>query len=247
MLILGVESATGRVGCAVGGPDGVSACVEATRDRRHAELLEPQIQTACAHGGIALGDLDAVAVDVGPGLYTGLRVGVATAVTMAHALDVPMIAVSSLDLLAYPLRHSRGRVAAVIDARRGEVFHAVFSCGDGLVERLTEPAVSTPEQLRELLVGSEPAAGSRAGSRAAAATLLAGDGAERYGPLFDGLNGLERVDSGLAHPSAASLVQLARAAAARQEFLRPEEVEPMYLRRPDAQPQPRHLAAGKQN
>ncbi len=234
MLILSIESATGRVGCAIGSPEGVHVCVEATRDRHHAELLAPQIQTACAHSGIALSDLDAVAVDVGPGLYTGLRVGVATAVTMAHALGVQVIAVSSLELLAYPLRHSSRRVAAVIDARRGEVFHACFSCADGHIERLTEPAVSTPEQLCEQLAASD------------AATLIVGDGILRYGSLFKDLPDLVQVEPGLAHPSAASLVLLAQTPAAQQEFLRPQEVEPLYLRRPDAQPQPQHQTQSTQ-
>ena len=124
MLILGIESATGRVGCAIGGHEGVRASVQATRERRHAELLAPQIQAACAHADVSLRDLGAVAVDVGPGLYTGLRVGVTTAITMAHALRVPMVAVTSLDLVAYPLRHTGRTIAVMIDARRGEVFHA---------------------------------------------------------------------------------------------------------------------------
>ncbi len=237
MLILGIESATGRVGCAIGGPAGVLACVEATRDRHHAELLAPQIQTACTHSGIALSDLNAVAVDVGPGLYTGLRVGVATAVTMAHALGVPVIVVSSLDLLAYPFRYSQRRVAAMIDARRGEVFHAVYSCADGHIERFTEPAVTTPEQLREQFVATDASAASQAASGLEAETLIVGDGILRYGSLFEGLPSFGQADPGLAHPSAASLVLLAQTAASQQELLRPEEVQPLYLRNPDAQPQ----------
>ena len=65
-----------------------------------------------------------VAVDLGPGLFTGLRVGIATAKAIAQALRVPMIGVSSLDLLAFPARFSHRLIAAVIDARRGEVFSA---------------------------------------------------------------------------------------------------------------------------
>ncbi len=246
MLILSIESAAGRVGCAIGSPEGVHVCVEATRDRHHAELLAPQIQTACAHSGIALSDLDAVAVDVGPGLYTGLRVGVATAVTMAHALGVQVIAVSSLELLAYPLRHSSRRVAAVIDARRGEVFHACFSCADGHIERLTEPAVSTPEQLCEQLAASDASTVSQAAPALRAETLILGDGILRYGSLFKDLPDLVQAEPGLAHPSAASLVLLAQTAATQQEFLRPQEVEPLYLRRPDAQPQPQHQTQSTQ-
>ena len=224
VLILGIESATGRVGCAIGGHEGVRASVQTTRDRRHAELLAPQIQAACAHAGVDLRDLGAVAVDVGPGLYTGLRVGVTTAITMAHALRVPMVAVSSLDLVAYPLRHSGRTLAVMIDARRGEVFHARYGCLPGGVQRLDGPEVGTPDHVVSQILAS------------ADETLVAGDGAERYPALFEGLRGVELADPGFAHPSAESLVLLAHALALREEFVRPDEIEPLYLRRPDAQP-----------
>ncbi len=225
MLILGIESATGRVGCAIGGHEGVRASVQATRARRHAELLVPQIQAACAHAEVSLRDLGAVAVDVGPGLYTGLRVGVTTAITMAHALRVPMVAVSSLDLVAYPLRHTGRTIAVLIDARRREVFHARYGCLPGGVQRRSDPEVAAPDHVvsRILARGDE--------------TLVVGDGAVRYASMFEGLRGVELADPGFAHPSAESLVLLAHALAVREEFVRPDEIEPLYLRRPDAQAQ----------
>ena len=225
VLILGIESATGRVGCAIGAHDGVRASVQTTRDRHHAELLAPQIQTACTHAGIDLRDLGAVAVDVGPGLYTGLRVGVTTAITMAHALRVPMVAVSSLDLVAYPLRHTGRTLAVAIDARRGEVFHARYGCRPAGVQRLNGLDVVPPEHVvSQILAGSDE-------------TLVAGDGAERYASMFEGLPGVELAGPGFAHPSAESLVLLAHTLAARNEFVRPEEIKPLYMRHPDAKPQ----------
>ena len=68
--------------------------------RAHAELLAPAIEEVCALSGCALGDLDALAVDVGPGLFTGLRVGVATAKALGQALGLGVLGVSSLDVLA---------------------------------------------------------------------------------------------------------------------------------------------------
>ncbi len=225
MLILGIESATGRVGCAIGGHEGVRASVQATRERCHAELLAPQIQAACAHADITLQDLGAVAVDVGPGLYTGLRVGVTTAITMAHALRVPMVAVSSLDLVAYPLRHTGRTIAVMIDARRGEVFHARYGCLPGGVQRLSQPEVGPPDRVVSHMLAHP------------GETLVVGDGAARYASMFEGLRGVELADPGFDHPSAESLVLLAHALAVREEFVRPDEIEPLYLRRPDAQVQ----------
>ena len=224
MLILGIESATGRVGCAIGDHEGVRASVQATRERRHAELLAPQIQAACAHADVSLRDLAAVAVDIGPGLYTGLRVGVTTGITIAHALRIPMVAVSSLDLLAYPLRHTGRTIVVAIDARRGEVFHARYQCLPGGVQRLSDPEVAAPDHVAsQILAGASEA-------------LVVGDGALRYAELFEPLRGVELADPGFAHPSAESLVLLAHPVAVREEFVRPDEVTPLYLRRPDAQP-----------
>ena len=223
MLILGIETATGRVGCAIGGHEGVLASVQTTRDRLHAELLVPQIRAACAHADVALRSLGAVAVDVGPGLYTGLRVGVTTAITMAHALRVPMVPVNSLDLVAYPLRHSGRAITVVIDARRGEVFHASYRCLPGGVQRLSEPEVGSPDHVVSRLVAK------------ASETLVAGDGALRYAQMFEGLRGVELADQGFARPSADSLVRLAHPSAVREEFVRPDQIKPLYLRRPDAQ------------
>ncbi len=223
MLILGIESATSRVGCAIGDHCGVRASVQTRRDRHHAELLAPQIKTACANAGVSLGDLAAIAVDVGPGLYTGLRVGVATAVTMAHALRVPVVAVQSLDLVAYRMRHSDRLITAVIDARRGEVFWARYRCAVDGVKRVGEPAVDTPDHVAAQIVArGEP-------------TLVAGDGALLHSSVFEDIAGVEVADQGFAHPSAGSLVLLAHLMAVRQQFVSAEEVVPIYLRRPDVQ------------
>ena len=222
-MILGIESATSRVGCALVDHNGVRASVQATRDRNHAELLAPQIQAACSHAGVALRDLAAVAVDVGPGLYTGLRVGVATAVTLAYALRVPVVAVKSLDLIAYRMRHTGRLVAAMIDARRGEIFHARYRCVPGGVQRVSEPAVGPPDHV----VSQIMAEGDE--------ILLVGDGAVRYSSMFEGLRGVEVADRGFAHPSAESLVLLAHSMAEREQFVRPDEIRPLYLRHPDAQ------------
>ena len=101
MLILGIESATTQVGCAIGGHEGVLASFHSARGQRHAETLAPAIDFVRRHALIEFDELGAIAVDVGPGLFTGLRVGIATAKALAQTLRIPMIGVSSLDLLAF--------------------------------------------------------------------------------------------------------------------------------------------------
>ena len=223
MIVLGIETATAHVGCAIGGHEGVLAEASSSRGRRHAETLTPMIDFVRRTARVELSEISCIAVDVGPGLFTGLRVGIAAAKAIAHALRVPMIGVPSLDLLAFPVRFSTRRIVACIDARRGEVFSAGYRQVPGGVQRVTEPAVGSPDDLvSDLLATGED-------------VLLVGDGAIRYADRFHELLRVEIVDRGLAQPSARSLVQLAHARALREDWVRPWELAPIYLRKPDAE------------
>ncbi len=223
MLILAIDTATAQVGCAVAGHEGVIASAHVAKGRQHAENLAPAIEFVCRQAGVALREISAVAVDVGPGLFTGLRVGVASAKAIAFALRVPVIGVSSLDLLAFPARFSQRRIAAVVDARRGELFHAFYRQVPGGLQRLTEPVVASPDDLvSELWATGEE-------------HLVVGDGALRYAERFKDVPRVEIADQSLAHPSAASLAQLAHARAMREEWVSASELQPIYLRKPDAE------------
>jgi tRNA threonylcarbamoyladenosine biosynthesis protein TsaB len=223
MLILGIDTATVQVSCAIGGHEGVLASTLSSRGKRHAESLTPAIQFICRQARVELSEISVVAVDLGPGMFTGLRVGVATAKAMAHALRVPMIGVPSLDLLAFPVRFTSRLVVAAIDARRGELFYAFYRQVPGGVQRLGEHRVGTADDLAsELLASGEEC-------------LLVGDGAIRYRDVFDGLNKVDVVGADLAYPSASSLVMLAHAQALREEFVKPWDLNPTYLRKPDAE------------
>lgn len=154
MIVLAIESATARAGVALATPDGVVASVQVTRGPRHAEVLVPAVEFVCAHAGIALSEVDAIAVDIGPGLFTGLRVGIATANGLAQALGKPMIGVSSLDLLAHAYRHAGNDLVSVIDARRGEVYAARYEVTAGELKRVMEPTVLAPDDLLSQLGGA---------------------------------------------------------------------------------------------
>jgi tRNA threonylcarbamoyladenosine biosynthesis protein TsaB len=223
MLILGIETSTSQVGVAIGGHEGVLAQAHSNRGRRHAETLIPAIDFVRRQARIDLSEISCVAVDLGPGLFTGLRVGVASAKAMAHALRVPMIGLPSLDLLAFPVRFSSRLIVTAIDARRGELFFAFYRQVPGGVQRLSPHQIGTPDDLAsELLATGEEC-------------LLVGDGALRYAEAFEGITKVELSDLGLAYPSAASLVQLAHAQALREQWVKPWDLQPMYLRKPDAE------------
>lgn len=223
MLILGIETAAVQVGCAIGGHEGVLASFHAARRRRHVEALVPAIEFICRQAGVELKELGAIAVDIGPGLFSGLRVGVTTAKTLAQALRLPMIGVASLDLLAFPVRHSTRLIVPVIDARRGEVFYACYRQVPGGVQNLSGYEIGSPDDLAsELEAKGEDA-------------LLVGDGALRYASKLSGVAGSQITGPPNVYPSAAALVALAHAQALREDFVSPSELEPLYLRRTDAE------------
>jgi tRNA threonylcarbamoyladenosine biosynthesis protein TsaB len=224
MLILGIETATQQVSCALGGHEGVLTLYEVARGRRHAELLVPAIEFICRQADVTLDEVGAIAVDIGPGLFTGMRVGIATAKAMAQALRVPVIPITSVDLLAFPLRYANRPVAAVIDARRGEVYRAFYRQVPGGVQRVDGPTVGTVDDL----IGDLLATGEE--------VLCVGDGALRHRDrIGNEARRVEFAEQWLAYPSAAPLVQLAHAKALREEWVQPSGVEPLYLRKPDAE------------
>ncbi|MEY2958960.1 MAG: hypothetical protein RLZZ01_1528 [Actinomycetota bacterium] len=221
MLILGIETATEQVGVAIGGHEGVIANFEVVRGRRHAEILTPAIEFACRQADVDLSEIGCLAVDVGPGLFTGMRVGLAAAKALALALRVPIIGISSLDLLAFECRHTDRVVVPVVDARKSEVFWAVYRQVPGGIQQVTPPTVGPVDELvADLLARSQD-------------VLCVGDGAERHRTAI--LDGYRCEISGPHHPSPAALVRLAHARALREEWSRPDEIEPIYLRAPDAQ------------
>lgn len=223
MIILGIETSTQQVGCALGGQEGVLGSFHAARGSHHVEILTPAIEFTCKQARVEMREISCVAIDIGPGLFTGLRVGVAAAKAIAMALRVPMVGLSSLDLLAFPVRVCSRLIVPVIDGRRGEVFWAMYRQVAGGVQRLTEYQVSTPDDLAAELQARKELA------------LLVGDGALRYEDAFRDLDSVELGTVGNKYPSAAALVELAQPKALREEFVQPSELEVLYLRKSDAE------------
>ncbi len=192
--------------------------VQLVGGRRHAEQLAPAIEYLRDQCGVDLDHLAAIAVGTGPGLFTGLRVGVTTAKVMAQALRIPVVGVPSLDLVAYPLRHSGRTIVAVLDARRREVFAARYQPVPGGVQRVSDYAVHAPAELVADLLAD--AADFPHG------LLLAGDGIARFPDEFAALEHAELAGPEFAAPSVAALVALATARAEREEFEQPGRAAP---------------------
>lgn len=233
MIVLALETATPQVAVAVLGPGGVLARASADRGMRHAERLVPFVQLTLAEAGVALGELGLVAVDIGPGLYTGLRVGVATANTLAQAAGLGVVGVSSLETLAAGAVGFPGLVVPVVDARRSEVFAAAYRWADGRLSQVSSARLVRPEALAEELaaVDDEPVA-------------LVGDGALRYRSCFEARTAAVVWPSPLARPDPGLLAWLALERTRGDGAPAPRgEVQPVYLRDPDAVPRFEPVAA----
>ena len=227
MLLLALDTSTAQVSVAFGDGGAVLGSVQLAGGRRHAEQLAPAIQYLRGECGVSLDHLAAIAVGTGPGLFTGLRVGVTTAKVMAQALRIPVVGVPSLDLVAYPLRQSGRTIVAVLDARRREVFAARYQPVPGGVQRVSDYAVHAPAELVADLAADA--------AEFPHGLLLAGDGVARFPDEFARLEHAEVAGPEFASPSVAALVALATARAEREEFEQPGDLRPLYLRQSDAE------------
>ena len=206
MLLLAFDTATPAVTVALHDGQRVLAEASTVDARRHGELLAPSIAKVIAEAGAEPRDLTGIAVGVGPGPYTGLRVGVVTARVLGAVLGIPVHGVCSLDVIAADVPRGREFLVAT-DARRKEVYWARY---DAVGVRLEGPA-----------------AGSAASIPGAAGLAVAGSGGQLYPEAFGAV-------TGPAYPDARTLCALAVGARDGQAAVPLLVAEPLYLRRPDA-------------
>lgn len=231
MLLLAVETSTSRSSVALATPDGVLAAAELGRDRRHGEFASPAIAELLHHAGCTIADLTHVAAGTGPGLYTGLRVGLVTAATIAATRELPCIGIAGPDAIAHRVRHSGRRIAVVLDARRREVYLGQYmpgaAPGPGAVHAVREGelAVGTPLEAADAIAAETTP------------VLLVGDGsaavADALGEVAPDLD-VARGGPDTAQPVAADLALLALERAAAGDTGGPEVLRPLYLREADA-------------
>lgn len=206
MLLLAVDTATPAVTVAL--HDGTRVVAESGQvdARRHGELLMPAVDRVLTAAGVKLDAVTDVVVGVGPGPYTGLRVGLVTAATFGSVLSVPVHGLCTLDALAYAAG-LEGPFAVATDARRKEVYWARY---EDARTRTGEPAVDRPADIAGRLAGLP----------------VVGAGAVLYPDAFPDARGPEHVAAGAMAALAAERL------AAGADMLPPQ---PLYLRRPDAQ------------
>ena len=215
MNIVAIETATPA--CAVGVR--TAAGVEVTRvvndGRRHTEALALAMGVLLDEVGLTPRDVTRVVVDRGPGLFTGLRVGIATAISFSQGLGAELVGVTSLEMLAHGACDGgiRGTLVSCVDGRRGEIFAQTFQLSDD-VQAVSEPHVAIAGDVADYWV------------RHAEPVTFTGDGVDRYASVFDGV---------AQATSFAQSVPSVHAALSLGAVGQPTDVvTPLYLREADA-------------
>jgi tRNA threonylcarbamoyladenosine biosynthesis protein TsaB len=238
MIVLGVDTATSHASVAIvengrllteklPGAGAVTAARPGSSRNHHGEVLVPLIDAALKSAVLTLDDIDGYAVAIGPGSFTGLRIGLSTVKSLAYASKVTVTAVSTLHAVASRVNGFNGIICSLLDARKKEVYAALFRRRDAVLERLSDDVVLPCERLAELLRGvdrSQP-------------ILLAGDGAVVYGERLIASVGAHL---GIAAEQdlmtvAAAVAFIALPDAGRTDTLPQASLEPRYLRLPEAE------------
>lgn len=210
MMILAIDTSTPAAGVALW-RDGQTLVERRRNVTTHSEGLLPMIDELFVEAGVAPAAIDAVACGAGPGSFTGLRIGLATAKGLCFALQRPLVMVSSLAALA--ARAPDGRVCATIDAFKGEVYAAVYTVAGGTPARDGAERVLPPAALAEWLAG-------------APVDVVVGSGVAKY-PELGGAG--RRLDEE-AGPRPADVARLAAARAQKRDYDDLATAAPAYIR-----------------
>ncbi len=222
MRILGIETATTTGSVAVMSPGGLIAQYTLNIEVTHSERLMATVDRVLTDARLALADIDGLAVSIGPGSFTGLRVGLSTVKGLALASNKPVAAVPTLKALAWNAAAAARPVCPLLDARKKEVYAALYRFdGKEIGQIMAERAISL-----EGLAGALQEE-----------TVFLGEGARLYRQELTALLGGRALFAPLSAgaPSAASVAEIGMAMLAKGEAVDPDNLTPLYIRRPEAE------------
>lgn len=229
MKILAIESASLTASAALLQGDTVTAEYTTNFKKTHSQTLLPMVDAICSMTGVRIAELDAIAVSEGPGSFTGLRIGAATAKGLAFASDIPIIPVPTLDAIAYGCYGSSYLLCPLMDARRSEVYSGLYEFEDG---KFIVHEAACARSIEEQVSAAEKLAGSRGKQ-----VLYLGDGLpvfrEKIRILTEG-----RAVFAPAHicdQKASSVAALGAVLYEAGKMVSSYEFEPLYLRKSQAE------------
>jgi tRNA threonylcarbamoyladenosine biosynthesis protein TsaB len=223
MKVLSVETSTMLGGAAVmDEASGLVAEIKLNVKTTHSERLMSAIDTVLRQSDLSLDDIDAFSVAIGPGSFTGLRIGLSTVKGLSYATGKPIVTVPTLEAFALNFSYSTHPVCLMLDARKSEVYAAVFTWEKGGFERTFEERSIRPEDLLKELQGT---------------VLFAGEGVNIYRHLIREAMGdgaiMASADKMVPSPTNVAVIGLAKAL--RKEYTAPAEAVPLYIRKSEAE------------
>ncbi|MGH7856168.1 MAG: tRNA (adenosine(37)-N6)-threonylcarbamoyltransferase complex dimerization subunit type 1 TsaB [Candidatus Binatia bacterium] len=227
MTVLGIDTATAAATVGICRDGRILGERSELHERDHAASLPAMVSGVLRDVGLAVDDLEGVAVSIGPGSFTGLRVGLSFAKGLAYAGGIPIVGVPTLEAFALVVDVEAGLVAPCLDARKGEVYLAVYArAADGVRELVAARAMSPPAAAREIA--------ERFGDRAG---VVVGDAAERYPSEFASIaaRGVALHPLPKVHPSGGVVAACGEDLLRRSDTAPPGGLEPLYLRPSEAE------------
>ena len=220
MLILALESSAGACSAALSRDGELAAQFYAHSGLTHSRTLLPMVESMLVNSGITLDEVDVIAVAAGPGSFTGLRIGVATAKGLAWKGDKPCAPCSTLESMAWPLAHMEGAlIVCAMDARRSQVYNALFLARGERLERLSPDRAISLEELGEEV------------KKYKNSKIVVGDGAKLcYNTLIEQGLELQLAPRPLRMQSAWGVARAAEELAARGGLVSGRELTPVYHR-----------------
>ncbi|NLP42656.1 MAG: tRNA (adenosine(37)-N6)-threonylcarbamoyltransferase complex dimerization subunit type 1 TsaB [Veillonellaceae bacterium] len=222
-MILSLDTATLVSSVALVSEEKLIAELTIQTKKTHSEMLMPHIEKILKLAGVKKTDLTLVAVSIGPGSFTGLRIGLATAKALAYALAIPLVGVSTLEALAFNCPVPGALLSPMLDAQKGNVYQAIYKWQkQGLTEVLPPRVIGFEESVSELTQQTMP-------------VLILGEGAVMHGTKLAGLANPVAATGNVVMPRAASVGFLAKrkfAQGLRHDVM---TLEPIYIRRSEAE------------
>lgn len=223
MKILAVDCSAGPASCAIFENGVVLASSFCNVKLTHSETLMPMIKNTLSSALLGIGDIDAFAVNHGPGSFTGIRIGISAIKGLALAQNKPCISVSTLHSIAELFGNFEGVVCAVMDARCSQVYNALFLVENGQVTRLCEDRAVTIDEVSNQLKTYDKN------------IIIAGDGANLFSSLEAESENISIAKEPLRFQNAVGTAKVAQKKLQNSETLSSDELTPLYLRLPQAE------------
>lgn len=221
--ILAIESSSHVASVAILEGDVLLGEFTLNHPKTHSQKLMPMLESLMAALDLKVADLDAIAVTVGPGSFTGVRIGLATAKALAQPFNLPLIPVSSLKAVAQGFQGFEGYICPIMDARKNEIYAGCYQWQSGVLVDVMPESALAPEALLEVLLKGDQS------------VLLAGDGLPKYAQSFKEALGQRLTIGHSAHSRqrAANVADLAMANS--NQAVRYDAIAAKYLRKSEAE------------